>query len=80
MIKRIRNSITLKSMIFSILLATVPLAAAGLGIIHIYQNFAVGDQLGCFEYIPEALWGALPPNIVSLVLEGAIKGRIDFHG
>ena len=38
MIKGIRKSLTLKWMIFSILLATIPLAIAGFSIIQIYQK------------------------------------------
>lgn len=38
MIRRIRKSLTLKWMIFSILLATIPLAIAGFSIIQIYQK------------------------------------------
>jgi PAS domain S-box-containing protein len=38
MIKRIRKSLTLKWMIFSILLATIPLAIAGFSIIQIYHE------------------------------------------
>jgi hypothetical protein len=38
MIKRIRKSLTLKWMIFSILLATIPLTIAGFNIIQIYQR------------------------------------------
>ena len=38
MIKRIKNSLTLKWMIFSILLAIIPLAIAGFSIIQIYQE------------------------------------------
>jgi len=38
MIRRIRKSLTLKWMIFSILLATIPLAIAGFSIIQVYQK------------------------------------------
>ncbi len=38
MIGRVKNSLTLKWMIFSILLATIPLAIAGFSIIQIYQK------------------------------------------
>jgi hypothetical protein len=38
MLKRIRESLTLKWMIFSVLLATIPLAIAGFSIIQIYQD------------------------------------------
>jgi len=38
MIKRIRKSLTLKWMVFSILLATIPLTIAGFNIIQIYQR------------------------------------------
>jgi len=49
MIKRIRESLTLKWMIFSILLATIPLAIAGFSIIQIYQNDLKKSVIGTEE-------------------------------
>src|SRR4030066_387939 len=49
MIKRIRQSLMLKWMVFSILLATIPLTIAGFNIIQIYQKDLKKSVIGLEE-------------------------------
>jgi PAS domain S-box-containing protein len=74
MIKRIRKSLTLKWMIFSILLATIPLTIAGFNIIQIYQKdlkkSVVGTEemkAGMMVERTEAFFDKITSNLLSLV-------------
>jgi PAS domain S-box-containing protein len=80
MIKRIRKSLTLKWMIFSILLATIPLTIAGFNIIKIYQRDLKNSVIGTEEMKAsmvvertEAFFEKITSNLLVLVIDDDFK-------
>lgn len=87
MLKGIRKSLTLKWMVFSALLATLPLAIAGLSIIRIYQEDLKRSVVGIEELkasmVVERIEGFLEKvtnGLLSLMNDESIKnGRFSPH-
>jgi len=80
MIKRIRKSLTLKWMIFSILLATIPLTIAGFNIIQIYQrdlkkSVIVTEEMKASRVVErtEAFFDQITTNLFTLVNDEDFK-------
>ena len=45
---------------------------------HVYKILAMGDQARGFKHVTKALRSALPPIVIGLVLECAVKSGVDF--
>jgi PAS domain S-box-containing protein len=80
MLRRIRKSLTLKWMIFSILLATIPLTIAGFSIIQIYQKDLKKSVIGVEETKAsllvertEAFFDKITSSLAALVNAEAFK-------
>jgi PAS domain S-box-containing protein len=87
MIKGMRKSLTLKWMVFSILLATIPLTIAGLNIIQIYQkdlkkSVIEAEEMKASMLVErtEAFFDKIDSNLLTLVNDEDFKmGRPSAH-